>query len=89
MNHKGRLLLVPAPFVFGGASTTPLQDVLPQGTRVAAAQLGLWVCENAKSEGLGIALLERIDSDDPTSLIGLPLMRTCALLRELGIRVPA
>ena len=44
---------------------------------------------SAKSEGLGIALLERIDSDDPTSLIGLPLMRTCALLRELGIRVPA
>ena len=44
---------------------------------------------SAKSEGLGIALLERIDSDDPTSLIGLPLMRTCALLRELGIQVPA
>ena len=44
---------------------------------------------SAKSEGLGISLLERIDSDDPTSLIGLPLMRTCALLRELGIRVPA
>ncbi len=44
---------------------------------------------SAKSEGLGIALLERIDSDDPTSLIGLPLMRTCALLRELGVRVPA
>jgi len=44
---------------------------------------------SAKSEGLGIALLERIDSDDPTSLIGLPLMRTCALLRELGIRVPS
>ena len=44
---------------------------------------------SAKSEGLGISLLERIDSDDPTSLIGLPLMRTCALLRELGIQVPA
>ncbi len=44
---------------------------------------------SAKSEGLGIALLERIDSDDPTSLIGLPLMRTCSMLRELGLRVPA
>jgi len=43
---------------------------------------------SAKSEGLGISLLERIDSDDPTSLIGLPLMRTCALLRGVGIRVP-
>jgi septum formation protein len=44
---------------------------------------------SAKSEGLGIALLERIDSDDPTSLIGLPLMRTCAMLRQLGLRVPS
>lgn len=39
---------------------------------------------SAKSEGLGIALLERIDSDDPTALVGLPLIRTCALLREAG-----
>ena len=40
---------------------------------------------SAKCEGLGIALLERIESDDPTALIGLPLIRTCALLREAGI----
>lgn len=40
---------------------------------------------SAKAEGLGIALLSRIESDDPTALIGLPLMRTCALLREAGI----
>ncbi len=40
---------------------------------------------SAKSETLGIALLERIDSDDPTALVGLPLMRTCALLRQAGI----
>lgn len=43
---------------------------------------------SAKSEGLGIALLERIDSDDPTALIGLPLIRTCQLLRAAGIPVP-
>ena len=42
---------------------------------------------SAKSEGLGIALLERIDNDDPTALIGLPLIRTCALLRAAGISV--
>jgi septum formation protein len=29
--------------------------------------------------------LERIDSDDPTALVGLPLIRTCALLREAGL----
>ncbi len=40
---------------------------------------------SAKSEGLGIALLEAIDSDDPTALIGLPLIRTCRLLRAAGL----
>ena len=40
---------------------------------------------SAKCETLGIALLERIDSDDPTALVGLPLIRTCALLREAGL----
>lgn len=40
---------------------------------------------SAKSETLGIALLARIDSDDPTALVGLPLIRTCTLLREAGL----
>jgi len=40
---------------------------------------------SAKCEGLGIALLAAIDSDDPTTLIGLPLIRTCTLLRQVGI----
>ena len=40
---------------------------------------------SAKSEGLGIALLDTIDNDDPTALIGLPLIRTCRMLREAGI----
>jgi septum formation protein len=43
---------------------------------------------SAKSEGLGIALLERIDSDDPTALVGLPLIRTCRLLRAAGVHLP-
>ena len=43
---------------------------------------------SAKSEGLGIALLESIDSDDPTALVGLPLIRTCQMLRAAGVRVP-
>jgi septum formation protein len=42
---------------------------------------------SAKSEGLGIALLERIDSDDPTALVGLPLIRTCRLLEAAGLAV--
>lgn len=43
---------------------------------------------SAKSEGLGIALLDAIHSDDPTALVGLPLIRTCRLLRAAGLRVP-
>ena len=42
---------------------------------------------SAKSEGLGIALLESIDSDDPTALVGLPLIRTCQMLRAAGVKV--
>jgi septum formation protein len=40
---------------------------------------------SAKSEGLGIALLERIDNHDPTALVGLPLILTCRLLRAAGL----
>jgi septum formation protein len=40
---------------------------------------------SAKSEGLGIALLDAIDSDDPTALVGLPLIRTCRMLRAAGV----
>ncbi len=43
---------------------------------------------SVKSEGLGIALFERIASDDPTALIGLPLIRLSALLRAAGVAVP-
>ena len=40
---------------------------------------------SAKSETLGIALLESIESDDPTALVGLPLIRTCQLLLRAGL----
>ncbi len=40
---------------------------------------------SAKSEGLGIALLDTIESDDPTALVGLPLIRTARLLRAAGL----
>jgi septum formation protein len=41
-----------------------------------------------KAEGLGIALFESIRSDDPTGLIGLPLIATARLLRQAGFAVP-
>lgn len=43
---------------------------------------------SAKSEGLGIALIESLESRDPTSLIGLPLIKTCRLLRRAGWAMP-
>lgn len=43
---------------------------------------------SAKSEGLGISLLAQIDSDDPTALVGLPLIRCCELLRAAGVVLP-
>mgnify|MGYP003576663964 CR=1 FL=1 len=42
---------------------------------------------SAKSEGLGIALLDAIESDDPTALVGLPLIRTCRMLRAAGMEL--
>lgn len=43
---------------------------------------------SAKSEGLGISLLESIKSDDPTALIGLPLIALSTLLRDAGFTIP-
>jgi len=38
-----------------------------------------------RMEGLGIALFEKLEGDDPNTLIGLPLIRLCAMLREAGL----
>ncbi len=42
---------------------------------------------SAKSEGLGISLLEAIHNDDPTALVGLPLIRTARMLRAAGLEL--
>lgn len=42
---------------------------------------------SAKSEGLGIALLDNIANDDPTALVGLPLIRTARMLRAAGMKL--
>jgi septum formation protein len=43
---------------------------------------------SAKSEGLGISLTQAIQSDDPTALIGLPLIAVCDMLRNTGFDLP-
>ena len=50
-----------------------------------AAEPALDCAGSFKSEGLGITLLDRIDSIDPTALIGLPLIKLAAMLREMGL----
>lgn len=41
-----------------------------------------------KSEGLGVTLFKRLQGDDPTSLVGLPLIRLSEMLRNQGISLP-
>ena len=42
---------------------------------------------SAKSEGLGIALLQSMRGDDPNALVGLPLIALCDMLRRQGVAV--
>lgn len=52
--------------------------------RYVAAELPLDCAGAFKSEGLGIAMFEHVKSDDPTALIGLPLIKLCSALATLG-----
>jgi len=56
--------------------------------RYVAREQPLDCAGSFKCEGLGIALFEALASDDPTALIGLPLVALARLLRESGIAVP-
>ena len=73
-----RALLAPVAVVFRHLSSDEIERYLRLDAPYDCAG-------SAKSEALGVALLNSIDSDDPTALIGLPLIRTCALLREAGL----
>jgi septum formation protein len=74
---------------------TAMVDVRSTFRRLSAAEIERYVsleqpydCAGAvKSEGLGIALFESIESDDPTALIGLPLIRLTGMLRDAGVSV--
>jgi septum formation protein len=64
--------------------------VLDQATieRYVAKERPLDCAGGFKSEGLGISLCESIDSEDPSALIGLPLIRLSAALRSAGFELP-
>jgi len=56
--------------------------------RYVAAEQPFDCAGGFKSEGLGITLCAAIKSEDPTALIGLPLIRLCAVLRTRGFELP-
>ncbi|AXY43490.1 nucleoside triphosphate pyrophosphatase [Halomonas sp. JS92-SW72] len=53
--------------------------------RYVEKELPLECAGSFRMEGLGIALFEKLEGDDPNTLIGLPLIRLCAMLREAGL----
>ncbi len=80
-----------------GECQTALVDVRSTYRFLSAAEIEAYLrrdepydcAGSVRSEGLGIALFERIESDDPTALIGLPLIRLARMLRSAGVQVPA
>jgi septum formation protein len=56
--------------------------------RYVAADAPFDCAGSYRIEGLGVALFAAIDCADQTAIIGLPLLRLCAALRELGFAVP-
>ncbi|MFU2487617.1 Maf family protein [Thauera sp. WH-1] len=56
--------------------------------RYVAKERPLDCAGSAKSEGLGIALLDAMPGDDPTALIGLPLIALSRMLRAEGLELP-
>jgi len=57
-------------------------------TRYVAREMPLDCAGSAKSEGLGITLLDALSGDDPTALIGLPLIALSRMLRNEGLALP-
>ncbi len=89
--HTGLALLETAT----GRCRTTLVDVRSTFRALGRADIEAYLrretpydCAGAvKAEGLGIVLFESIESDDPTALIGLPLIRLASLLRDAGVAV--
>jgi septum formation protein len=73
-----RALLAPVRVAFRALDDSNIEHYL-------RAELPYDCAGSAKAEALGIALVDAIESDDPTALVGLPLIRTCTLLREAGL----
>lgn len=82
--------------VWGGTVQARCIDTRVRFRRLSAAEIDRYLrvdqpldcAGSAKIERLGIALVDVVESTDPTALIGLPLIATCALLRAAGLALP-
>jgi septum formation protein len=78
-----------------GACQTAMVDIRSRFRQLTAGEIDAylereqpWDCAGSvKSEALGIALFEAIESDDPTALVGLPLIRLTSMLKAAGVGV--
>lgn len=79
-----------------GEAQTLVEPFKVHFRKLAAAQIERYVdreqpfnCAGSfKSEGLGISLFERLEGDDPSALIGLPLIRLITMLDTVGVKIP-
>ncbi|HSW51854.1 MAG TPA: Maf family nucleotide pyrophosphatase [Sulfuricaulis sp.] len=72
--------VIPYRVTFRALTDTQIESYLRQEQPYSCAG-------SVKSEGLGIALLERFEGDDPNTLIGLPLIRLVRMLENEGIKI--
>ena len=79
-NHKFESRIVLCRVVFRALDERRIQRYLEKEKPYDCAAA-------AKAEGLGIALIERIDTEDPSSLIGLPLIALSEMLERAGLPV--
>jgi septum formation protein len=80
-NGRMQEALVPTQVAFRPLSDAEIEHYLDREPAFDCAG-------SAKSEGLGIALLSGLKGDDPTALVGLPLIALCEMLRREGGAVP-
>ena len=77
-NGSRQICGVPTQVKFRSLSNSEIENYLAREPAYNCAG-------SAKSEGLGIALLDSLSGDDPNALVGLPLIALCAMLRQVGM----
>ena len=77
-NDSRQICGVPTQVKFRSLSNSEIENYLAREPAYNCAG-------SAKSEGLGIALLDSLSGEDPNALVGLPLIALCAMLRQAGM----